>query len=316
MKRESIGVDNELLILTSDKDMETIVSFFQSIFNDTIFTPQPEPIYKIKFAKPKNFSKLKRQSNLIIASLGNDTRNNGTKLVQNLLGKEKFLETLLSDDHIIISENQFAGNQLFMIVSAPDGQALMESLDGKENWIKSLFEKKYDHRQSSYLFRDARQNDIEKRLMSQYKWTFKIPWGWENIKEIPDSNFIWLGKEFPYQWISVHWKNQSNILDSLSVADMIFQFPFEIYGTVRFDTYKFSLLSGGDKFWYDWKASGIWEFIDESKGGPFSLFLKYDELNQRIFMINTLIHYPGENKSNYMRQMDLISSTIYFEKIK
>ena len=90
VKRDSIGADNELMILASDEYRETAVSFFQNIFNDTIFTPPPEPVYKIKFAKPEKFSKLKRQSNLIIVSLGNDTRNSGTKLVRNLLGKKSF----------------------------------------------------------------------------------------------------------------------------------------------------------------------------------------------------------------------------------
>ena len=90
VKRNSIGADNELMILVSDKNRETAVLFFQQTLNDTIFTPQPEPVYKIKFAKPVNFSKLKRQSNLIIVSLGDDTRNSGTKLTRNLLGKKKF----------------------------------------------------------------------------------------------------------------------------------------------------------------------------------------------------------------------------------
>ena len=314
-RRNAIGADNELMVLASDKHKGIAVSFLQKIFNDTIFTPQPEPVYKIKFAKPVNFSKLKRHSNLIIVSLGNDTRNSGTKLVRNLLGKKKFLETIFSDEHIIISENQFAENQLFMIISAPDERSLMETIEGKENWIKSLFEEKYNHQQRSYLFRDARQNDLEDSLMNNYSWNIKIPWGWEKIKENSDSNFVWLGKEYPYQWLSVYWKKQSNILDSSSVADMIFEFPLDIFRTIRFDNYRFRLLSGDDKSWYDWKASGIWESIQEPKGGPFSLFLKFDELNQRIFMINSLIHYPGENKSNYMRQMELISSTIKFKKI-
>ena len=314
VKRDSIGVDNELMILSSDRDRESAISFFQNIFNDTIFTPQPEPVYKIKFANPENFSNLKRQSNIIIVSIGNDTQNSGTKLVRNLLGKKRFLETISRDEHIIISENQFAGNQLFMIVSAPDDHSLMESVKGKENWIKSLFEEKYNRRQKSFLFKDARQIDLENRFLNQYNWTVKIPWGWEIIKEVPDSNFIWLGKEFPYQWISVHWKNNPETLDSLSIANMVFEYPSEIHRAIRFNKYKFSLLSGDDQSWYDWRSSGIWESIEEPKGGPFFLFIKIDEFNQRIFMINSLIHYPGENKSNFMRRMELISSTIRFEK--
>ena len=315
-RRSSIGADNELMVFASDKHKSIAESFLQKIFNDTIFTPQPEPVYKIKFAKPEKFSKLKRQSNLMILSLGKDLRTGGTILTRNLLGKKKFLETMSNDNHIIISENQFAKNQLFMIISAPDEHLLMESLRGKEYWIKSLFEEKYDRRQGTYLFGDARQNDFENRLMDRYSWNIKIPWGWEKIKEDPDSNLLWMGKEFPYQWFCVSWKEQTNTFDSSSVADKIFEFPLEKLKTIQFDNYKFRLLRGDDSSWYDWKATGIWEYINEPKGGPFTLFIKFDELNQRIFIINALIHYPGENKSNYMRQMELISSTISFEKIK
>ena len=316
IKRNSIGADNELMVLASDKHKETAVSFLEKIFSDTIFTPQPEPVYKIRFAKPENFSKLKRQSNLVILSLGNDMRTGGTKLIRNLLGKKKFLETLSSDNYIILSENQFAKNQLFMIINASDEQLMMESLDGQENWIKSLFEEKYDRRQGTYLFGDARQNDFENRLMDRYSWNIKIPWGWEKIKEDPDSNLLWMGKDFPYQWFCVSWKEQPNIFDSSSVADKVFEFPIEKFKTIQFDNYKFMLLRGDDSSWYDWKATGIWEYINEPKGGPFTLFIKFDGLNQRFFIINALIHYPGENKSNYMRQMELMSSTISFEKMK
>jgi len=315
MRRDSIGADNELMVLASYKHKKTAVSFLEKIFSDTIFTPQPEPVYKIKFVKPEKFSKLKRQSNLLIFSLGNDIRTGGTKLARNLLGKEKFLETMSSDNHIILSENQFAKNQLFMIISAPDEQLLLESLGGQENWIKSLFEEKYDRRQETYLFRDARQNDFENRLMESYSWNIKIPWGWEKINESHDSNFVWLGKEFPYQWFCVSWREQTNTFDSLSIAEKVFEFPLEIFKTIQFDNYMFRLLRGDDSSWFDWKATGIWESIDEPKGGPFSLFFKFDKLNQRVFIINALIHYPGENKSNYMRQMELISSTIRFKKI-
>ena len=39
-----------------------------------------------------------------------------------------------------------------------------------------------------------------------YDFELQIPWGWEVIKELPDSNFIWLGRELPYQWFSIHWQ--------------------------------------------------------------------------------------------------------------
>ena len=316
IKRESIGADNELMVIASVKDRKSTELIFQNIFNDTIFTPQPEPVYKIKFTDPENFTNLKQQTNLIVASLGDDIRNPGTKLVKHLLGEKKFLETVSGNNQIIISEDQFAKNQLFMILSTVDETSIMESLYGKKKWIKSLFEEKYNSRQKAFLFGDARQTELEQKLLSTYFWSIKIPWGWNIIKENPDSNIIWLGKEFPYQWISAQWQYLTDPLDSLIINELIFEYPMIIYEHIQFSTYKFSLIQGDEGNWFDWKASGIWESIQETKGGPFSLFVKIDELNKRIFLINLIIHYPGENKSNYMRQMELIASTLNFSTVE
>ncbi|MBH50232.1 MAG: hypothetical protein CMG69_05740 [Candidatus Marinimicrobia bacterium] len=316
VKRASIGADNELVVIASLKDRKSTEVILQYIFDDTVFTPQPEPVYKIKFIEPKNFEDLKQQTSLIVSSFGNDLKNSGTKLVRQLLGEKKFIDTISGNNQFIISKDQFAKNQLFMIVNSPNESSILESLNGKENWIKGLFEEKYNSRQKSFLFSDARQTELEQRLLGTYFWSIKIPWGWNIIKEVPDSNFIWLGKELPYQWISVQWEYLNNTLDSSTVNNMVYTFPKINYKNIQFNSYKFSLVQGINDTWFDWEASGIWESIQEAKGGPFKLFIKIDNLNKRIFLINFLIHYPGKNKSNYIRQMELIASTINFENIK
>ncbi len=315
LKRVSIGADNELMVVTSVKDKKSINLFLSKIFNDTLYTPQPEPVYKIKYSEPKNFKNLKQHSNLVIYSTGSNLRNEGTKLVKNLLGKNKFLETIDGTEHIILSENQFAKDQLFLILSGKNQESLYQSLKDKKMGIKSIFEEKYNRRQKSFLFSDARKNELESELLKKYYWNFKIPWGWEIIKDISDSNFVWLGKELPFQWISVYWEDCSFDMDSSVIADMIINFPEHRHSSIQFSDYKFFLNKGINANWYDWSAKGVWESIAEPLGGPFSFFIKYDNLNNRIFLIQTLIHYPGENKSNYLRQMELISSSIHFEKI-
>ena len=312
VKRNSIGADHELVILAVEKDRMFFSSFFQKIFTDTMFTPQPEPIYKIKFSNPKQFTKLKMQSNIILGSIGDDIGNEGTKLIRKILGKQKFEETIIGNNHIIISENQFANQQLFMILSAPTQELLYSALMGKESWIKSLFEKKYNQRQSTFLFDEVRQETLEDRLMNTYFWNIKIPWGWDIVKEIPDSSFLWLGKELPFRWISFQWQSNESKLDSNSLEKIIINYPIRNYGTIQFNPYKFKIKKGNEDTWFDWKASGIWESLEEPMGGPFNIFIKLDKSNDRLFLINSLIHYPGEEKSHYMKQMELISSSIQF----
>ena len=43
MKREALGADNEIRVICSDVDKESIRTYLSTIFTDTLFTPEPEP---------------------------------------------------------------------------------------------------------------------------------------------------------------------------------------------------------------------------------------------------------------------------------
>ena len=46
-KKHSLGMDDEIRIVCSKIDEPIVKKYFQTIFNDTIFTPMPEPVYKL-----------------------------------------------------------------------------------------------------------------------------------------------------------------------------------------------------------------------------------------------------------------------------
>ena len=93
-KREAVGAADEIIVVVSKEDRSSINNALSQIFTDTLFTPQAEPIYKLKYADPTGFNELKRQSNLIIGSIGISELNLGTKLVKSLLGEGSFNETI------------------------------------------------------------------------------------------------------------------------------------------------------------------------------------------------------------------------------
>ena len=171
-----------------------------------------------------------------------------------------------------------------MVINTPNIKKAEEYANKNNEKIKSQYLSLFKKRQEKYMFNNARQKQLEKHLIEDYGWSIKIPWGWNIIRESPDSNFIWLGKEFPYQWISIQWQYLNSPLDSSIVNDLIFEFPMINYNNIQFNTYKFSLTQGHEGNWFHWKASGIRVSIQEAKGGPFSMFIKIDELNKEVFI--------------------------------
>ena len=149
---------------------------------------------------------------------------------------------------------------------------------------------------------------MEQKLFSKYDWSIKIPWGWELIKELSDSNFVWIGREMPFQWISINWEPGNIISDELKAGNYLWSWLPKYYGYIQSSGYKFKLDKTNFNNNYAWRLKGVWETkeLKESKGGPFVSYLFYDDKNNLTYHINYLVHYPGKDKSLYMRQLDLI----------
>ena len=56
-------------------DRNNIELFLRSIFNDTLYTPEPEPYYFLKFSNPDTYSRLKNQTNIAVAAIERDFTN-------------------------------------------------------------------------------------------------------------------------------------------------------------------------------------------------------------------------------------------------
>jgi predicted DCC family thiol-disulfide oxidoreductase YuxK len=306
-KREAIGAADEIVVVVSEEDIDSINNTLAQIFSDTIFTPQPEPIYKLNYADPAGFKELKRQSNLIIGSIGTNELKPGTKLVKSLLGEELFNETINGNQQIIFSEDQFGRNQLFMIISGKSASDINNALLEKSELIKSHFDKIFIEKQEKYLFGNDRLKKISKEFKQKYGWEIQIPWGWEVIKELPDSNFVWLGRELPYQWFSINWVNGLIIEDSTMAVEYSNRFPQEYYKTIRYNNYKYQMEQVVFNNWTAWKSVGIWESIEGARGGPFINYTWYDGVTDRTYNLNMLVFIPSRSKATFMRQLDIIA---------
>ena len=308
-KREALGADNEIRVICSNIDKKVLKKYLSLIFNDTLYTPEAEPYYHLKFSEPDKFNQLKAQSMVIVGSIKQDD-NSGLKLMNQLLPDSQFKSTL-QHDPIILGKDVYAKKQLFMIINASSEDHLMSSLEQKRNQFRKHFNDQFIERQGRFLFGDDRNTLLEDSLKSEYGWTLKIPWGWDRIKNLPDSNFVWLGREMPFQWIGIGWIQGNILYSELSAGDFIWNWPKDNYKTIQINNYKFKLdkTNHGDTFAY--RAQGIWETVSlkESKGGPFRSYLFYDSVNDLTYHLNFLIHHPGDDKSIFMRQMDMIIKT-------
>jgi len=312
-KQKSLGADNEIMILASQEDRSDITEVLSIVFNDTLFTPKPELLYKLKYASPGGFSSLKRRSYLVVAAIGDDEKNDGIKLIKMLVGDDRYKTIVAGPDHLIFTRDQFARDQLFMILTAKTKDELIDFLAGKENWIVEEFEKLFRERQSKFFFENARMEELETKYHEKYGWNLKIPWGWLEVKDSTDANFVWLGREMPFQWLTIQWEDGLTIRGQEDAEEYFLSFPEKYYKHIAYNDYKLKIFPSDFKNWTGWKAEGIWESIEDAQGGPFASYIFYDGVSDRTYHINYLIHNPAKDKSLYIRQLDMISKTFETE---
>jgi len=314
-KRDALGVDNELIVICAESDKATMHDFVNAILDDTLFTPQPEPYFKIRFVKPSAYPDLKRQAYVLVGAIGDDPYNDGVSLLKKILPEAQYKETQ-ANDPILFSKDLFALNQIFMIVNAKDKDHLMASVSSKKEWIQKKFSDQFAKRQDKFLFQNARRLEVEDTLSQKYGWTLKIPWGWEVLRDSSELGFFWLGREMPYQWISVQWEEGKTIdeVNDLDIGQKVWAYPENFYDHIRFHEYKFKM----EKVYFHqrkaWKITGIWESIEEAQGGPFLSYIFHDKALDKTFHLNMLMYHPGREKTIFMGQLDLIAKSFTVTK--
>ena len=308
-KKDSLGTDDEIRVICSKIDEPVIKDYLASVFDDTIYTPAPEPLFKLIFSRPEHYENLKEYAQVIIAAVNRNSTNPGYRLLKKLL-PEGQLNNSEDDNPVLLTRDLHAKDQVYAVINASNKEHLFNYLDKNKGLLRKHYDEQFKLRGSRFLFNDN-QTQIEEKINEDYGWFLKIPWGWEVLRNDDKMNFFWMGSEYPYRWMSIKWDNGNNINDGLSLGKQIWNFPINHYKSIRFNENRFKL----DRIYFNdykgWQCSGIWESMDslDAKGGPFYSYIFYDHHSDRTFHINTLVHNPGKSKAVYIRQMELIAKS-------
>ncbi len=314
MKPRAEGGDNELIVIASQENRKELEHILRVVFNDTLFTPQPEPYYQIKFVEPANFHEMKKYVNVIVGAVGSEKRNFGVKLMKQILTAEQYSSSINGNNHMIFAKNVFARNQNYLIINGPTQEKIMTAAKEQGPWLKKQFNDLFLERQGKHLFKAARQTDLEKSLMDKYGWSVKIPWGYTVVRDSAEQGLFWMGRDIPYRWLAVHWEDGFAFSDSASAGEYTRNFPPTYLGDIRYIDYKFKMEPVRFLEWGAWQITGMWEHVKEAQGGPFISYLFYDETTDRTYFIHAMIFYPGQDKYLLLRQVDIVANSFRIKK--
>ena len=103
---ESLGEDNEILVIVSPEDKPFIKKLMADLFLNVIHTPQPEFEFNLSYKSPWEIEKIKEYGNIIIASLDFPEDSTGDYLM------ERMVQAHRKDNPLFVLSDLYAKNQL------------------------------------------------------------------------------------------------------------------------------------------------------------------------------------------------------------
>ncbi len=301
-------------------------TFFYYFAAPYILLPQPEPIFDIQHMTPEQLAKSpakKEFKSFVFLADMNDDNSITTQQVLHDVGAAKIEEARIDKGYrTIVGQNKWALNQqLFYFVGYGEDK-LAENIS--KNFAPVA--RRVNDRDAKMIEANAYQlgisNELQDDIAASFGVEMKIPGGFKKILYNTATNTVWLRSDDRDVVSNVLIHRRKYTSEDQLTYDGIKNIRNEvgkIITTQQPDTYmrindvdlpmfvEKKTLNGH----YTVQARGIWDIVNDFKGGAFISNLILDQGKNELIFVDGFLFAPGiPKKRNYMQELELIVSTI------
>ncbi|MCR9101205.1 MAG: DUF4837 family protein [bacterium] len=325
----AFGQLNEIVIVMDEELWEspvgdTIRYYYSSAYP---LLPQPEPVFDLRHFTPLELKKdpLRKElrTYMLVGNLS-DEDSPTAQMIRKDIGEE-MSESARGD----ITKNNAAGRdkwakgQLLLYQFAYSNQDLIKVL--KENYpaIKKKVNKFDEKKLESYAYLNGVNNQLVNEVKESIGVSIRMPSDY--FMAINDGEVIWMRKETDkissnIMLRKVKYEDQEQLSkenliamrDSLgkqyvssTIEDTYMQVNDEDLPVI-FNTTK---VNGN----YAVEGRGVWEIVNDFMGGSFISYLILNPNKGELLFVDGFLHAPGEDKRDFMEQLDYVIHTIKFQ---
>lgn len=291
------GLKNDVIVVSSEEDYILIKPYVEDLFDQPIFTPQKESIYNIKWIKPWEINQYKKFHNVILLSLEFPEDSTGDILL------DKYLKASNTAENIFIRENIYSNNQIFLSINAFDIIGFDKIIKNKKNWIIDNINKKYDEKIIAHIYSKGLNLELMTYFENNYNISIDVQKDYMLIKESEDNNFIWIGRGYPYRWITIDkikkgkvysfWKDFQNAKE-MHMPEINISNHYRVEELKEFENKKINIYRG------------VYDHVESGTGGPFVVYEIPNDQNDEVYFLSGFVNYPGHKKINLIKGIEVL----------
>ena len=312
-KFPSVGQEDVLIILVSDEDRPLLEPLLMNIFGREMATPSGEPYFKVKIVPPDEFETYRKYHSLIVAAVVNPADSTGDVLVRGVLGQQRSLDAEAGGNPIFMIHDLFAQGQILMGLLALDAIHAHTELERLGDWIFDQFETQLRQRQKTFVFRYGEHEDLSDSLEAEYGFRIRLEPDYLRIKDRPEDQFVWLGRGYPYRWLSVHWVEEAGSvkIDRQWAWLRMEHIAGNLYRDIYIDTLFRSEALGIENGHTIFMLKGVWGHKLIIAGGPFITYIFRDREQNRVYLISGLVFHPSGSKGLLIKRQEVMMRTFH-----
>lgn len=309
-KQTGWGADGEIYVLADSSIWRSTENVIKETYERPLVTPQHETVFTVIH---KDFNNFMRYKNLVFLATLEDS-GLVSDAVKSIL-KPELIDKVKNGNYVFIKKDEWARDQFIMFLVSNNAAELIQKISENNNYLFNLYDTYWTEVRAEFFVRGSKESEAENRLLENYGWKLRIQDDFYIDVEDAVEKFVMFSKNFPEQWIGVHWidtkdpsviskawciKKRNEIGAKFYRGDQVEEkFEDPVYEEVEF----LGKRAG--------KLSALWQNEKEVCGGSFINYCFYDEYSERIYMLDYALYYPRPDKRKrpYLRKGDIILHT-------
>ena len=276
-----------------------------NLFSNTIYTPQPELEFNLYYKNPWEIEKVKKYGNIIIASLDFPQDSTGDYLMR------RILRTYRKEEPLFTLGDLYAKNQVICGIHSVDAISMENEINLNKKWILHEFRDILKTRMKLNIFKHGGNTTLSKELLKIFGYTLDLQPDYKIIKSDSLQHFIWLGRGFPYRWITIH-KSKKNKYNQRDKAWEQLSIEFaNLMPHIKIGDY----IQSTEREQYDKNIQhvmrGVYEHDESESGGPFFVYIFETESTNEVILVSGFVNYPGHDKLLLLKQLEIIANTLH-----
>ena len=303
-KRDAVVDFKYVYIYTSLEDRPLIENVInEELFNYKYHTPEPEFRYQPIWKTYEDFLNRPNNSKLMVISLATPTDTTIDIISSHLISQFEIKE------NVFLVEDYFNANQILMFFNYDNINEFNNDLISHKDWILSTISNNEKNNLEKIAYRSGRNNDIELKISKEFKFNIKIPMDYQILSHSDSSEYIWIGRGYPYRWILLFEDNKEYYITP-SLAWSRLSDKFNNILDVKIFDYEAIFTNNPMKIHgvYGTKLTA-----DNNTGGPFFSKIIKDYKIGNVLVASGFVNFPGKSKVFHIKELEHILNNIEYK---